>query len=72
MLRTVHLNFLCLLAVLLLNDNGLTGEIPSEIGLLTKLSSLLLSGNELSGMVPTEMGQLTLLGELRPTPIVLV
>ena len=60
--RTFHLTWL-VLAVLLLNNNGLTGEIPTEIGLLTKLSALLLSGNELSGMVPTEMGQLTLLGK---------
>jgi hypothetical protein len=56
--------------VLLLNDNGLTGEIPTEIGLLTKLSALTLSANELSGMVPTEMGQLTLLGEFRTTRVV--
>lgn len=54
---------LVITAVLLLNDNGLTGEIPSELGQLTKLSTLQLHGNELSGMVPTEVGKLRLLGK---------
>ena len=58
-------NALRISAVLLLNDNGLTGEIPSELGQLTKLTTLLLQGNELSGMVPSEVGELTLLETIR-------
>lgn len=51
--------------VLLLNDNGLTGTLPSELGLLTMLTTLLLNGNELSGVVPSEVGDLILLGEFK-------
>jgi len=38
---------------------GLTGSIPSELGLLSPLlSSLNLNGNQLTGTVPTELSSL--------------
>ena len=58
-------SILLLLGVLLLNDNGVTGTIPSELGLLTMLTTLLLNGNELSGVVPSEVGDLILLGKFK-------
>ena len=42
-----------------LSENGLSGEIPSELGHLTNLTGLLLAKNELSGAIPSELGQLT-------------
>lgn len=48
-----------------LNNNGLTGEIPAEIGKLTGLTSIELNNNRLSGPIPTEIGQLTELKTLR-------
>ena len=42
-----------------LNDNELTGPIPTELGQLTELYALILDGNELTGPIPTELGQLT-------------
>ena len=42
-----------------LNNNGLSGEIPSEIGNLTQLVGLYLQNNELSGEIPSEIGNLT-------------
>ncbi|MCD0467442.1 leucine-rich repeat domain-containing protein [Flavobacterium sp. ENC] len=41
-----------------LRDNNLTGEIPSQIGSLTKLTQALLYNNRLSGSIPAEIGQL--------------
>uniref|UniRef100_A0A7R9WI91 L domain-like protein n=1 Tax=Pseudictyota dubia TaxID=2749911 RepID=A0A7R9WI91_9STRA len=41
------------------------GNIPTEVGMLSKLQHLSLSFNKLSGPVPTELGQLTNLKELR-------
>tara|TARA_Y100001970_G_C14222549_1_gene853540 strand:+ start:810 stop:2363 length:1554 start_codon:yes stop_codon:yes gene_type:complete len=40
-------------------NEGLTGEIPSEIGQLTNLVNLQLQYNELTGSIPTEIGNLT-------------
>ena len=37
---------------------GLTGAIPSEVGLMTSLGALWLYDNNLSGNVPTELGKL--------------
>ena len=42
-----------------LSWNGLTGEIPPEIGNLTNLTKLWLYSNELTGEIPPEIGNLT-------------
>ena len=42
-----------------LSNNGLTGEIQSEIGNLTNLTFLNLYLNQLTGEIPVEIGQLT-------------
>ena len=42
-----------------LNDNGLTGSIPAEIGGLSQLEYLRLDYNTLSGPIPAELGKLT-------------
>jgi hypothetical protein len=44
---------------LYLDNSGLTGEIPSEIGNLTNLTYLYLNGNELTGEIPSTIGNLT-------------
>ena len=41
-----------------LEDGGLTGEIPKELGGLTNLLDLDLGGNQLTGEIPTELGSL--------------
>ena len=41
-----------------LRDNGLTGEIPPELGDLEKLEWLCLNGNGLSGEIPPQLGGL--------------
>ena len=38
-----------------LNDNQLTGEIPSEIGNLYNLDVLFLDNNQLSGIIPNDI-----------------
>ena len=45
--------------------NQLTGEIPPEIGNLTKLTKLILRNNEFTGEIPSEIGNLTNLTNLR-------
>ena len=45
-------------------NQGLTGEIPSEIGQLTNLETLKLQYNELTGSIPPEIGNLTNLVKL--------
>ena len=41
-----------------LEDGGLTGEIPTELGSLANLLGLDLGGNQLTGEIPTELGNL--------------
>ena len=48
-----------------LSDNGLTGEIPPELGSLSNLARLYLGGNALSGEIPAELGSLSNLTNLR-------
>ncbi len=47
-----------------LSKNGLSGDIPAEIGDLESLQDLWLFGNQLSGPIPAELGNLTNLEEL--------
>lgn len=49
---------------LVLNNNGLNGTLPAQIGGLTALTELYLSGNQLSGTIPTQIGQLARLERL--------
>ena len=42
-----------------LNNNGLIGPIPAELGDLARLGELSLWGNGLSGPIPSELGRLT-------------
>jgi Leucine-rich repeat (LRR) protein len=41
-----------------LSNNGISGEIPLEIGDLVNLERLFLNGNELSGGIPLEIGEI--------------
>ena len=43
---------------LVLNENRLSGPIPSELGNLTNLTELWLPDNQLSGSIPTTLGDL--------------
>ena len=43
---------------LALNQKGLSGRIPGELGMLSHLSLLQLSDNELKGTIPPELGRL--------------
>ena len=47
-----------------LSRNGLSGEIPPELGGLSNLGSLILNENALSGAIPPELGDLSNLGRL--------
>ena len=47
-----------------LGQNGLVGNVPSELGSLAELQSLALFQNRLSGPIPPELGSLTVLGNL--------
>ena len=49
---------------LILGNNQLTGEIPSELGSLTYLTELYLDNNQLTGEIPSELGNLTYLKDL--------
>ena len=44
--------------------NNLEGEIPEEIGSLTKLDALNLSRNHLSGKIPSKIGNMSFLETL--------
>ncbi len=43
---------------LVLFDDGLSGELPAELGSLSNLTELHLRGNELTGEIPPELGNL--------------
>ena len=47
-----------------LRDNGLSGELPEELGYLSGLTELDLRDNQLGGALPPELGSLTGLEEL--------
>ena len=49
---------------LVLGWNGLTGEIPKELGSLSNLQRLELGNNKLTGEIPTELGSLSNLQRL--------
>ncbi|XP_017225911.1 leucine-rich repeat receptor protein kinase HPCA1 [Daucus carota subsp. sativus] len=40
-------------------NEGLTGSLPPQLGLLKNLSTLILAGSGFSGTIPTELGNLT-------------
>jgi len=40
-------------------NKGLTGGVPTQLGLLTDLTNLILEKNDLTGGVPTQLGLLT-------------
>ncbi|CAB9506903.1 Inherit from bctoNOG: RHS repeat-associated core domain-containing protein [Seminavis robusta] len=44
---------------ILLTENLLTGQVPTELGLLTNLEGLSLATNLFTGTIPTELGKLT-------------
>jgi hypothetical protein len=47
-----------------LNDNGMRGQIPHDLGLLTDLTDLNLDDNLLFGTIPSSLGALTALTSL--------
>ena len=51
-------------AGLVLQDNGLSGSIPSSLGNLSNLHRVWLNGNELSGSIPSSLGNLSNLQQL--------
>ena len=60
---TWHLNsfprlILTSIGSLHLNDNALTGLLPSQIGLLSRLQELQLHTNRFIGSIPNEIGNL--------------
>ena len=52
------------LTALTLQNNRLTGPIPSQLGNVSNLERLYLSNNRLSGPMPSEMARLTNLTRL--------
>ena len=45
-------------------DNGLSGEIPKALRMLTQMNMLWLNGNAIGGTLPSELGALTSLARL--------
>merc|ERR1712194_903018 len=50
---------------LILDKNPLTGDVPTQLGLLTKLVYLWIIDTDLSGSVPSQLGLLTSLQSLQ-------
>jgi hypothetical protein len=55
-----------------LDENKLTGTIPTEIGNMIDLTFLLLHNNQLVGEVPTELGYATPLSKCLVLPWTIV
>ena len=47
----------------LLQNNGLVGSLPTELGQLTAVSTLTVAVNDLTGTLPTELGGMSALSE---------
>ena len=60
----VHTNSIGQITGLELADNGLVGEISSELGSLSNLIGLILNENQLTGEIPSELGDLINLANL--------
>lgn len=41
-----------------MGEGGLSGSIPSEVGLLTMLTQFMLASQELTGFIPTEIANI--------------
>ena len=44
---------------LVLNERGLSGRLPAELGRLSHLSLLQITGNQINGPIPAELGRLS-------------
>lgn len=61
-----------LLEQIILNDNRLSGSIPSAFGGLAQVNHLEIGGNSLSGWIPSELGQCQKLRKFRRVLVVLL
>jgi hypothetical protein len=52
------------LEILSMNDNDLTGTIPTELGYLRNMTRMILKDCFLSGTIPTQLGNMTTLENL--------
>jgi hypothetical protein len=44
-----------------LGSQGLSGTLPTALGLLTALTIMILNGNAITGTMPTELGRMRLM-----------
>jgi Leucine-rich repeat (LRR) protein len=56
---------MCEISAVLLQYRNLTGQIPSQLGMLRNLEVLYLSNNSLNGTIPPELGNLSSLRQLQ-------
>lgn len=56
---------LCWFSPLFFSGQLLGGQVPKELGLLTKAAFLSLRNNELTGTIPTELGLVKNMAEFR-------
>ena len=61
----IEIGILANMSWLLVDQNKLTGSIPSELGLLSNLTHIYFDKNNMDGALPSEMGMLTLMEELQ-------